>query len=101
MTQSAVIKREIVYRRPVEVVDSAFPSPLRSVSESIAVAVVVMFLLGSAGLLDWANALPVGTPIGDTLSNLAQRWNDAMTVLRLTHFAESLRQAWQAFQRLQ
>ena len=101
MTQSAVIKREIVYRRPVEVVDSAFPSPLRSVSESIAVAVVVMFLLGSAGLLDWANGLPVGTPIGDTLSNLAQRWNDAMTDLRLTHFAESLRQAWQAFQGLQ
>lgn len=77
MTQSAAIKREIVYRRPVEVVDSAFPSPLRSVSESIGVAVIVMFLLGSTGLLDWANGLPVGTTIGDTLSNLAQRWNDA------------------------
>ena len=100
MTHSGVIKREIVYRRPVEVVDSAFPSPLRSVSESIGVAVVVMFLLGSRGLLDWANGLPVGTTIGDTLSNLAQRWNDAMTYLRLTHFAESLRQAWQAFQNL-
>jgi hypothetical protein len=100
MTQSAVIKREIVYRRPVEVVDSAFPSPLRSVSESIGAAVVVMFLLGSSGLLDWANSLPVGTMIGDTLSNLAQRWNDAMTYLRLARFAESLRQAWQAFQNL-
>jgi hypothetical protein len=100
MTQSTVIKREIVYRRPVEVVDSAFPSPLRSVSESIGVAVVVMFLLGSKGLLDWANGLPVGTVIGDTLSNLAQRWNDAMTYLHLTHFTESLRQAWQAFQNL-
>jgi hypothetical protein len=100
MTQSAVIKREIVYRRPVEVVDSAIPSPLRSVSESIGVAVVVMFLLGSSGLLDWANSLPVGTTIGDTLSNLAQRWNDVMTYLRLTLFAESLRQAWQAFQNL-
>ena len=100
MTQSAVIKREIVYRRPVEVVDSAFPSPLRSVSESIGVAVVVMFLLGSSGLLDWANSLPVGTMIGDTLSTLAERWNDAMTYLRLTLFAESLRQAWQAFQNL-
>ena len=100
MTQSAVIKREIVYRRPVEVVDSAFPSPLRSVSESIGVAVVVMFLLGSSGLLDWANSLPVGTMIGDTLSTVAQRWNDAMTYLRLTLFAESLRQAWQAFQDL-
>ena len=101
MTQSAVIKREIVYRRPVEVVDSAFPSPLRSVSESIGVAVVVMFLLGSRGLLDWANGLPVGTTIGDTLSNQAQRWNDAMTYLYLTRFAESLRQAWQALQNLQ
>ena len=100
MTQSAVIKREIVYRRPVEVVDSAFPSPLRSVSESIGVAVVVMFLLGSSGLLDWANSLPVGTVIGDTLSTAAERWNDAMTYLRLTLFAESLRQAWQAFQNL-
>jgi hypothetical protein len=101
MTQPAVIKREIVYRRPVEVVDSAFPSPLRSVSESIGVAVVVMFLLGSTGLLDWANGLPVGTTIGDTLSNLAQRWNDAMTSLYLTHFAELLRQTWQALQNLQ
>jgi len=100
MTQAAVIKREIVYRRPVEVVDSAIPSPLRSVSASIGVAVAVMFLLGSTGLLDWANGLPVGTTTGDTLSNLAQRWNDAMTYLRLTHFAESLRQAWQAFQNL-
>ena len=100
MTQSAIIKREIVYRHPVEVVDSAFPSPLRSVSESIGVAIVVMFLLGSRGLLDWANGLPVGTTIGDTLSNQAQRWNDAMTYLYLTRFAESLRQAWQAFQDL-
>ena len=101
MTPTVVIKREIVYRRPVEVVDSAFPSPLRSVSESIGVAVVVMFLLGSTGLLDWANGLPVGTTIGDTLSNLAQRWNDAMIYLHLTRFAELLRQAWQAFQGLQ
>jgi hypothetical protein len=101
MTQSAVIKREIVYRRPVEVVDSAFPSLLRSVSESIGVAVVVMFLLGSTGLLDWANGLPAGTTIGDTLSNLAQSWNDAMTYLDLARFAEFLRQAWQDFQNLQ
>ena len=101
MTLSAVIKREIVYRRPVEVVDRAFPSPLRSVSESIGVAVVVMFLLGSTGLLDWANDLPVGTTIGDTLSNLAQRWNEAMTYLHLTNFAELLRQTWQALQNLQ
>ena len=101
MTQSAIIKREIVYRHPVEVVDSAFPSSLRSVSESIGVAIVVMFLLGSRGLLDWANGLPVGTTIGDTLSNQAQRWNDTMTYLYLTRFAESLRQAWQAFQNLQ
>jgi hypothetical protein len=101
MTQSAVIKREIVYRRPVEVVDSAFPSPLRSVSESIGVAVVVMFLLGSTGLLDWADGLPAGTTIGDTLSNLAQSWNDAMTYLHLARFAEFLRQAWQDFQNLQ
>jgi hypothetical protein len=100
MTHSAAIKREIVYRRPVEVVESASPSPLRSVSESIGVAVVVMFLLGSRGLLDWANGLPVGTTIGDSLSNQAQRWNDAMTYLYLTRFAESLRQAWQAFQNL-
>ena len=101
MTQSAVIKREIVYRRPVEVVDSAIPSPLRSVSASIGVAVAVMFLLGSTGLLDWANDLPVGTTIGDTLSNLAQRWNEAMTYLHLTNFAELLRQTWQAVQNLQ
>ena len=101
MTQPTVIKREIVYRRPVEVVDSAFPSPLRSVSESIGVAVVVMFLLGSTGLLDWADGLPAGTTIGDTLSNLAQRWNDAMTYLCLARFADLLRQAWQAFQDLQ
>ena len=100
MTQFAVIKREIVYRRPVEVVDSAFPSPLRSVSESVGVALVVMVLLGSTGLLDWANGLPVGTTIGDTLSNLAQRWNDAMTYLHLTRFAECLRQSWQSFQNL-
>jgi hypothetical protein len=100
MTPSAVIKREIVYRRPVEVVDSAFPSPLRSVSESIGVAVVTMFLLGSTGLLNWADGLPAGTTIGDTLSNLAQRWNDAMTYLYLVRFAEFLRQASQAFQNL-
>jgi len=100
MTPPAVIKREIVYRRPVEVVDSASPSPLRSVSESIGVAVVVMFLLGSRGLLDWANGLPVGTAVAVTVSNLAQRWDDAMTYLRLVRFAESLRQAWQAFQNL-
>ena len=62
--------------------------------------VAVMVLLGSTGLLDWANDLPVGTTIGDALSNLAQRWNDAMTYLHLTHFAEFLRQAWQAFQDL-
>ena len=101
MTQHSVIKREIIYRRPVEVVDSAIPSPLRSVSASIGVAVAVMFLLGSSGLLDWANDLPVGTAIGDTLSIQAQRWNDAMTYLRLTQFAEVLRQTWQAFQNLQ
>ena len=101
MTQHSVIKREIIYRRPVEVVDSAIPSPLRSVSASIGVAVVVMFLLGSTGLLDWANDLPVGTTIGDTMSTLAQRWNDTMTYLDLTHFAELLRQTWQAFQNLQ
>lgn len=100
MTQPAIIKREIVYRRPVEVVDSAFPSPLRSVSQSIGVAVVVMFLLGSTGLLDWANGLPAGTTVGDMLSNLAQKWNDAMTHLQLTRFAELLRQVWQAFQTL-
>jgi len=100
MTPSLVIKREIVYRRPVEVVDSAFPSPLRSVSESIGVAVVTMFLLGSTGLLNWADGLPAGTTIGDTLSNLAQRWNDAMTYLYLARFAEFFRQASQAFQDL-
>jgi hypothetical protein len=100
MTRPAVIKREIVYRRPVEVVDSATPTPLRSVSATIGVAVAAMFLLGSKGLLDWANDLPVGTTIGDTMSNLAQRWNDAMTNLHLTLFAELLRQTWQAFQNL-
>ena len=98
MTRPAAIKREIVYRRPVEVVDSATPTPLRSVSATIGVAVAVMFLLGSKGLLDWANDLPVGTTIGDTTSNLAQRWNDAMTNLHLPLFAEVLRRTWQAFQ---
>jgi hypothetical protein len=60
-----------------------------------------MFLLGSTGLLDWADGLPAGTTIGDTLSNLAQSWNDAMTYLHLARFAEFLRQAWQDFQNLQ
>ena len=100
MTQPAVVKREIVYRRPAEVVDGAIPSHLGSVSLSIGAALVVMILLGSQGLLDWANGLPVGTTIGDTLSNLAQSWNNAMTYLRLTQFAEFLRQTWQAFQDL-
>jgi hypothetical protein len=98
MIQPALVKREIVYRRPIEVVDTAIPSSLRSVSASIAVAVLVMFLLGSQGLLDWANNLPVATTIGDTLSSLAQSWNDAMTRLHLTNFADFLRQTWQAFQ---
>ena len=101
MTQPGVINREIIYRRPVEVVDSAIPSSLRSVSASIGVAVAVMFLLGSSGLLDWANDLPVGTTMGDTMSILAQRWNDTMTYLDLTHFAELLRQTWQALQNIQ
>jgi hypothetical protein len=101
MTRPVVIKREIVYRRPVEVVDSAIPSPLRSVSTSIGVAVAVMFLLGSEGLLDWANDLPVGTTIGDNVSILAQRWNDAMTYVHLTVFADLLRRTWQALQNRQ
>ena len=100
MTQPMVIKREIVYRRPAEVVDGAIPSNLRSVLSSIGAAVVVMFLLGSQGLLDWANDLPVGTTSGDTLWKMAKSWNDAMTYLHLTHFAVCLRHMWQLLQNL-
>ncbi len=99
MKQAVLKRREIVYRRPVEVVDGAIPSPLPSVGWSIAAAAAVMLLLGSNGLLNWANDLPVGS-ISDSLSNLAQIWQDAMNRAGLTHFAEFLRHAWRLFQEL-
>jgi hypothetical protein len=89
----------IAYKRPIEVVDGARPMSLAQVARSIAVAVLVMLLLGSKALLNWTNDLPIGS-ISDFLLYVAQAWQHLMTQAALTGFAESIRNALHTFEGL-
>lgn len=90
-------KRKIVYKKPVEVVEGAHPLPVRQVARTILIAALASLILGSHAFQVWANNLPIG-PASDFLLYIAQFWQDLMTKLGLTHFAEALRTLLHAFE---
>ena len=71
--------------------------PLRQVTRMILIAMLVSLVLGSHAFQAWSNNLPIG-PVSDFLLYIAQFWQDLMTKLGLTHFAEGLRALLHAFE---
>ena len=90
-------KRKIIYKKTVEAVEGAHPLPVRQVVRILLIAAPVSLILGSHAFQAWANNLPIG-PVSDFLLYLAQFWQDLMTRLGLTHFAEGLRALLHAFE---
>jgi len=91
--------RAIRYRPTVEALDGATSSNLMQVSLSIILAGLVMLLLGSNSLLSWCNNLPVGQ-VSDSLVSICQTWQDALTQIGLTWFAETIRAVLRSFEAL-
>jgi len=89
--------RSIRYRPTVEALDGARSSDLTQVSVSIILAILVMLLLGSNSLLSWCNNLPVGQ-VSDFLVGMSQAWQDALTQIGLTWFAETIRALLRSFE---
>ena len=56
---------------PAEVIEGAAPSRLPGVARSVAAAALVMLLLGSQPLADWASRLPVNS-VTDILAQITQ-----------------------------
>jgi hypothetical protein len=81
---------------PREVITGAVTAPLRQVVAAIAVAALVTPLFGSAALLAWAEALPVG-PFGDAVLELAVRWHGWMSAIGLDQPYTVLRRVFTAF----
>lgn len=94
---SDAAKRKIVYKKTVEAVEGAHPLPARQVVHTLLIAALVSLILGSHAFQVWANNLPIG-PASDFLLYLAQVWQDLMTRLGITHFAEALRALLHAFE---
>ncbi len=90
-------KRQINYKKTVEVVDGARPTPLRQVVRTLLIASLVALTLGSHAFQAWANNLPIG-PVSDFLLYIAQFWQDLMTKTGVAGFAETLRSLLHAFE---
>jgi hypothetical protein len=91
--------KKLVYKRPVEVVHDARPERLMQVGLAILLAALVMSLLGSKALLEWANNLPIGR-VSDFVLYLAQGWQDLMQAAHMTAFASGVRKLLQWLQDL-
>ncbi len=89
----------LVYKRPVEVVEDAEPAPLGRVMVAILLAALLMLILGSKALLEWANNLPIGR-LSDFILYLAQGWQDLMASMHITAYASRIRQFLQWLQDL-
>jgi hypothetical protein len=83
-------QQKLVYKRPVEVVEDARPARLLQVGLAIFLAALVMSVLGSKALLEWANNLPIGR-ISDFILYLTQGWQDLMEASHMTAFASAVR----------
>jgi hypothetical protein len=94
---STELKRDIVYKKPVEVVDGARPLPLVEVRKIILIAAFVTLLLGSHAFQAWTNNLPIGS-ISDFLLYVAQAWQGWMDKTGITAFADTLRTLLHAFE---
>jgi len=81
----------------IDVMSDAGGVKLRHVAGAIVSAGVVMALLGSLALLNWANELPIG-PTSDTILADAQIWHNELTRVGLPIIAEELRAAFRSFQ---
>jgi hypothetical protein len=90
---------KLVYKRPVEVVEAARPARLLSVGAAIVLSALVMLVLGSKALLEWANNLPIGRA-SDFILYLAQSWQDLMDAGQITAFATNIRRALEWLQGL-
>ena len=91
--------KTLVYKRPVEVVEDARPQRVMQVGLAILLAALVMLVLGSKALLEWANNLPIGR-ISDFILYLAQAWQDLLEAAHITGFAADVRKLLQWLQDL-
>jgi hypothetical protein len=71
------MRREIVYRPPLEPTAQAPTRPLREVWRAMAAASLVMLVLGAEPLLRWTEELPVN-PVTDRLVLAAEIWHGWM-----------------------
>ncbi len=90
--------RTLRYKPPVESVADAVPTTLRRTAGSLVAASLTGLVLGSKALLSWANGLPIGR-VSDFVLYVAQAWDDLMTRLGITHYADAIREFLQSFQR--
>jgi len=81
----------------IDVMAPAGVAPLRRVAGAIFAAVLVMALLGSEALLNWANDLPISAT-SDSILAAAQSWHDALSREGLPEVATQLRTAFRRFQ---
>jgi hypothetical protein len=98
MTESP--KAERIYREQIEGVTNALPARLPAVFAAVIAAALTALVLGSEALLNWVNNLPIG-PVSDFLLLLAQDWQDAMTRIGVTAYADGFKTLLANFQLLQ
>ncbi|TWB56514.1 hypothetical protein [Nitrospirillum viridazoti] len=84
---------------PVEVIEGAAPSRLRSVALSLAAATLVALVLGAHPLADWVNGLPIN-PMTDRLSGWVQAWQDWTDAIGAGHLYTGLQALFRWFQGL-
>ncbi|MGB9152638.1 MAG: hypothetical protein WCD70_06080 [Alphaproteobacteria bacterium] len=87
MTQKDPTHRPISYK-PSLVMEGAAFFRFAAVARASLLAAVVTLVLGSKALLSWTNDLPIGK-ISDVLLYCAQTWQDWMSNLGITHFADA------------
>ena len=94
------IDRRAPRAMPPAVIDVMAPAgvaPLRKVAGAILAAVLVMALLGSEALLNWANDLPISAT-SDSILSAAQSWHDTLAREGLPEVSTQLRAAFRRFQ---
>jgi hypothetical protein len=83
-------KAERIYREQIEGVTNALPVRLRDVFAAVIAATVTALVLGSEALLNWVNNLPIGG-VSDFLLLLTQDWQDLMTSIGVTAYADGFK----------
>jgi hypothetical protein len=98
MSTEAKPARTLRYKPPVESVADAGPTTLVRTALSLITATLAAMVLGSKALLSWANGLPISR-VSDFVLYVAQAWDDLMTRLGITHYAQAIREFLHSFQR--